>query len=293
MCEWMSQNTRTMPGRSKRIGLRAPGGVAPEIEAPRLRQREDVVVRAIVVGKVDRRADRHRQQVRDERLVPLVHRRRGRRRGPRTRPWARSRSRRPRAGAPSTSRTGPSPRSPADGRRSVSERQPRQFDASADGHAPRLRRPGRRQRRQQHRGRQRRRPTAASGVRTTASPGAPAASRRAPRRACDGRVARMPARSGSASPTRRRRLRAASPARPSRLRRSVPTMSLKVRRSTRVAAVMPGANRSGPRRRSRSSAAARSMGVGPTAGSGQRAVTSSARTRMWPIEYSPSAPHVC
>ena len=33
MCEWMSQNTRTMPGRSNRIDLDLPGGVASEIEA--------------------------------------------------------------------------------------------------------------------------------------------------------------------------------------------------------------------------------------------------------------------
>ena len=32
MCEWMSQNTRTMPGRSKRTDFDVPGGVAAEVE---------------------------------------------------------------------------------------------------------------------------------------------------------------------------------------------------------------------------------------------------------------------
>ena len=101
-------------------GLRAPGGVAAEVEAPRLREREDVVVRAVVVGEVDRRAHRHRQQVRDERLVPLVHRH-----ATAVAVFERALRRRlevhDRAPPFDTSRTGPSPRSPADGRRSVSE----------------------------------------------------------------------------------------------------------------------------------------------------------------------------
>ena len=62
-----------MPGRSKRIGLGVAGGVAAEIEARRLREREHVVVERVAVGEVDGRARRDRQHVRHERLVALVH----------------------------------------------------------------------------------------------------------------------------------------------------------------------------------------------------------------------------
>jgi hypothetical protein len=54
-------------------GFRPSGGVASEVEPLGLRQREHVVVGAIVVGKVHRRADGDRQQVRHERLAALVH----------------------------------------------------------------------------------------------------------------------------------------------------------------------------------------------------------------------------
>ena len=73
MCEWMSQKTRTTPGRSNLHRLRAPAGVAAEIEALGARQREDVVVGAIAVGEVDDSAGRDGQQPRYEGLVALVH----------------------------------------------------------------------------------------------------------------------------------------------------------------------------------------------------------------------------
>ena len=42
MCEWMSQNTRTMPGRSKRTDFDLADGVAAEIEA-RARESENTL----------------------------------------------------------------------------------------------------------------------------------------------------------------------------------------------------------------------------------------------------------
>ena len=73
MWEWMSQKTRTMPGRSKRTDLRAAARVAAEVEAVPLREREDVVVRAVAVGEVHGGAGGHGQHVGHERLVALVH----------------------------------------------------------------------------------------------------------------------------------------------------------------------------------------------------------------------------
>ncbi len=54
-------------------GLRVARAVAPQIEALTLREREHVVVGAIVVREVDGRPDRDGEQVRHERLVALIH----------------------------------------------------------------------------------------------------------------------------------------------------------------------------------------------------------------------------
>ena len=73
MCEWMSQNTRTMPGRIEAYRLRLAARVAAEIESLRLRQRKDVVVGGVVVREIDDRADGDREHVRHEGLVALIH----------------------------------------------------------------------------------------------------------------------------------------------------------------------------------------------------------------------------
>ena len=59
------------PVEAHRLG--AAGGVAAEIERPRLRERKHVVVDAVAVGEVDDRAGGDRQHVRHERLVALIH----------------------------------------------------------------------------------------------------------------------------------------------------------------------------------------------------------------------------
>ena len=61
------------PGPVETNGLGPAGGVAAEIKAPDLRQREDIVVDAIAVRELDRGASRDRQHVRHERLVSLIH----------------------------------------------------------------------------------------------------------------------------------------------------------------------------------------------------------------------------
>ena len=51
MCEWMSQNTRTMPGAIEADGAGVAGRIAAEIERPGLRERKYVVVELVEFGK--------------------------------------------------------------------------------------------------------------------------------------------------------------------------------------------------------------------------------------------------
>ena len=62
-----------MPGSIEEDRLGPAGGIATEIERLRLREREDVVVRLVVVREVHRRARDNREHVRHERLVALIH----------------------------------------------------------------------------------------------------------------------------------------------------------------------------------------------------------------------------
>ena len=137
MCEWMSQNTRTMPGRSKRTGLRVAGGVAAEIERPRLRERKHVVVERSQFGKVDGRAGRDREHVRHERLVALIHHRAAAPRSSRTRRAAPTRGRRPTAADRARRARAGVPRSATPGRRSIGGGRAAQLDAAADRAAAR------------------------------------------------------------------------------------------------------------------------------------------------------------
>ena len=54
-------------------GLGPPGRIATEIEPAGLREREDVVIDRVGVGKVYRRAGHDREDVRHEGLVALIH----------------------------------------------------------------------------------------------------------------------------------------------------------------------------------------------------------------------------
>ena len=74
MCEWMSQKTRTMPGRSNRDRLGAAGRIAPEIERrASSRARTRCGTCWSLFGKSTVVPGDDREHVRHERLVPLVH----------------------------------------------------------------------------------------------------------------------------------------------------------------------------------------------------------------------------
>ena len=125
-------------GAIEATDLRVAGGVAPEVERLRLREREHVVVEAVGVGKVDRRAGHDREHVRHERLVALIHHARGRLRGLSNAPrGADSRYTTERRRSASRRAAPASPRSATPGRRSIGGARARQLDAAADRSAPR------------------------------------------------------------------------------------------------------------------------------------------------------------